>query len=115
MEIAPSIADETRTSSERPPLWEMSGPVRPAKISLLYQIGTLAVAVAMVLLPLLYIALIAGVGYATARYAVTGLALFEGTGNAKGRLLGVCWSARGRSARGAVHDQAALCPQAEGI
>ena len=86
MEIAASIAPETRTSPEQLPLWEMRGPVRPAKISPLYQIGTLAVAVAMVLLPLLYVALIAGVGYGTARYAVSGLAMFEGTGNAKGKL-----------------------------
>ena len=89
MEIAASIAPENRTSSEGPPLWEVRGPVRPAKISPLYQIGMLAVAVAMVLLPLLYIALIAGVGYATARYAVIWLALFETAGNEKGKVFAV--------------------------
>ena len=87
MEIATSIAPETSTPFERPPLWEMRGPVRPARISPLYRLGTLAVAVAMVLLPLLYVALIAGVGYAIARYAVTGFAMFEETGNVKGKLL----------------------------
>jgi Zn-dependent protease with chaperone function len=59
----------------------------PAKTSALYKIGTATVAVAMVLLPLLYLALIAGVAYATWRHGVSGLHMFEGRGSTKGKLL----------------------------
>lgn len=65
----------------------MSGSVPAAKISLLYKLGMAAVATAMVLLPLLYVALIGSVGYATYRYAVTGLSVFEGDGGGQGKLI----------------------------
>jgi Zn-dependent protease with chaperone function len=46
-----------------------------------------AVAFAMILLPLVYLGLIACVGYATYRYAIDGTVMFEGRGNGQGKLI----------------------------
>jgi len=87
METTLAVPSETPAEPKQASLWQVSGPVPAAKISPLYKLGMAAVATAMVLLPLLYVALIGGVGYATYRYAITGLAVFEGDGGGQGKLL----------------------------
>lgn len=68
-------------------LWVLDGQIEPASPSPLYRAGMAAVALAMVLLPLLYLALICAVAYGTYHYAIHGGALLSdsrgrsGTGN----------------------------------
>jgi hypothetical protein len=58
------------------------GPIEPVRVPLLYDLGLLLVAVAMVLLPLLYIALIMLAGYGIYFHATESTGIFEG-GNAR--------------------------------
>ncbi|MEM1176930.1 MAG: M48 family metallopeptidase [Acidobacteriota bacterium] len=64
-------------------LGSFTGHIRPVKVKPTYQLALAAVTVAMVLLPLLYLGLIAATGWAVARYAVDGLSLFDTVSNAK--------------------------------
>ncbi|MHA3770396.1 M48 family metalloprotease [Verrucomicrobiota bacterium sgz303538] len=68
-------------------LWQMQGSIPAAPLSFFYRLGTAAVALTMVLLPLVYIGLIACVGYATYRYAIDGQAMFETRGDEKGKIM----------------------------
>jgi len=52
------------------PVWKVVGHVSPAPISLLYNIGLVAVAITMVLLPIIYIGIIFAVAYAVYHHAV---------------------------------------------
>src|SRR5687768_194990 len=50
--------------------WKISNRIPPARLGPLYQLGTALTALAMVLLPLLYLGLIGGVGWAVYAHAV---------------------------------------------
>lgn len=64
----------------------ISGPIEPVQVSQIYTVGLFAVALAMVILPLLYLALIALVACGTYYYAVHGAAIFHGGGYIRGKL-----------------------------
>ncbi|MHC4610283.1 MAG: M48 family metallopeptidase, partial [Planctomycetota bacterium] len=63
------------------------GPVKRPWTSPLYLLGLLVVATAMVLLPLIYLGLIAGVGYGIYYHATENITIVEGAGGIRGRLL----------------------------
>lgn len=64
------------------------GPIAPVPVPVLYRVALFGVAVVMVLLPLLYVGLIAGAAYGLYWYATgPGLALFSGRGGGQFRLL----------------------------
>lgn len=71
----------------------LEGTIPRRRISLFYQLGLLLVAVFMALLPLAYLAFVAGVAYATYWYGVHALALFSGfTGGIYGIILkAICY------------------------
>lgn len=76
------------TEEQSASVWQLQGAVSAAPLSFLYRLGMAAVAFAMVLLPLVYLGLIACVGYATYRYAIDGQAMFEGSGrNGQGQVI----------------------------
>ncbi|MFO0942766.1 MAG: M48 family metalloprotease [Pirellulales bacterium] len=54
------------------------GSIKPVQTTVMYRLAVIPVAILMIILPLVYIALIAGVGYFTCWYAVNGLSVFEG-------------------------------------
>jgi hypothetical protein len=57
------IATESDSSAARQVLDQLRGRIDPVPISLLYRIGLILVAAVMILLPLIYMALIAVVAY----------------------------------------------------
>src|SRR5687767_4991747 len=65
----------------------LNGEIEPVRVGILYRAGLLLVALAMLVLPLIYVALIAAVGYGIYYHAVENVTIFEGRGNGKGRLL----------------------------
>jgi Zn-dependent protease with chaperone function len=69
------------------PVWSIDGSVAPAPVSFFYKIGLAAVALMMVLLPLLYLAIIAATGYAVYRHAVDPFFDFENVSGLTGVLL----------------------------
>jgi Zn-dependent protease with chaperone function len=58
------------STETKEPIWKVAGHVSPAPISLLYNIGLVAAAIAMVLLPIIYIGIIFAVAYAVCHHAV---------------------------------------------
>ncbi len=79
-----SVGSETILSSIR-------GSIAPVQTTLMYRLAVIPVALLMIVLPVVYIALIAGVGYFTCWYAVHGLSFFEGvnpSGGGRNRGLG---------------------------
>lgn len=68
-------------------LGEFKGSIDPVKVPPLYKIGIFIVALAMVLLPLIYIALIIGVGYAVYYHATEHLFILSAEGGGIFRLL----------------------------
>jgi Zn-dependent protease with chaperone function len=65
--------------------WKISGRIAPAKIGPLYKLGTTLTALFMVLLPLVYVGLIAGVVWAIYAHAVYDTELLESSrGNGRG-------------------------------
>jgi Zn-dependent protease with chaperone function len=58
-------------------------PIEPVRVSLFYRLGLLLVALAMVLLPVLYLAVIAGLGWAVYLHAVHDVVIFEGGGGGR--------------------------------
>ena len=69
------------------PLAGLKGRIEPVRISLPYRLAMVAVATAMVILPLLYLALIAAVAYGTWYHAVHNAGpIFRGSGQMRGRL-----------------------------
>jgi Zn-dependent protease with chaperone function len=61
--------------------WKISGRIPPARLGPLYQLGTALTALAMVLLPLLYLGLIGGVGWAVYRHASNDAGDIDNSGN----------------------------------
>jgi Zn-dependent protease with chaperone function len=59
--------------------WKISGGIRPAPIGPMYKLGTTLTALAMVLLPLVYVGLIAGVAWATYAHAVHDTEMLQST------------------------------------
>ncbi|MCE5229144.1 M48 family metallopeptidase [bacterium] len=55
----------------------LEGKVRGARISIFYQFGLLLVAIAMIILPLVYLAMIGAAGYGLYEYAINGVAIFK--------------------------------------
>src|SRR5688500_12721706 len=82
MQTVEALGEERSASA-----WQLSGSVPAAPLSFFSRRGMAAVAVAMVLLPLVYLGLIACVGYYTYRYAIDGTAIFEGRGNGQGKII----------------------------
>ena len=66
---------------------EALAPIQPRPVPLHYRVGLLAAAFAMVLLPLIYLALIGAAGYAVFAWAVAGWEITEGVGRGWVRLL----------------------------
>jgi Zn-dependent protease with chaperone function len=52
------------------PAWAISGKIKPARVSILYNAGLAAVSCIMILLPIVYIGLIVVVAYAVCRHAI---------------------------------------------
>ena len=69
------------------PLWTIRGNVAPAPVSFLYKLGLAAVALMMVLLPLLYVAIIVATAWAVYRHAVDPWFSFENVGGLTALLL----------------------------
>ena len=65
----------------------LGGRIDPVRVGVGYQLGLLATAVVMLLLPLVYLALVAAVSYAVYYHVVYNVAIFGGTGNAKGKVI----------------------------
>jgi Zn-dependent protease with chaperone function len=65
----------------------LSATIEPVRVSFLYRVGLLLAVVAMLVLPLIYIGLVALVGYAVYYHATENVTIFEGRGNAKGKFL----------------------------
>src|SRR5436190_18201357 len=70
----------------------IGGEIQPVRVAPMYGVGMFLVAIGMILLPLIYLSLIAGVAYATYYHATHSLVIFEGArgrgrGNAKGATL----------------------------
>ena len=65
-----------------PRVWTITGRIPRAKLSPLYRFGTFLAAVGMVLLPLIYLGMIAAVGWWLCDYATNGL---DGTSSGTGR------------------------------
>ncbi|MFI5381065.1 MAG: M48 family metallopeptidase [Tepidisphaerales bacterium] len=66
---------------------QFQGRIEPAPLSIGYRVGLVLVAILMLVLPLIYVAMIAGVVWFVFLYAVNGLALFGSTG-ARAALIG---------------------------
>lgn len=62
-------------------------PLAPVRVSILYRLGLLLVAAAMVLLPIVYLALIAGLGWLVYLHAVHGVVILDGRGGGRVMLL----------------------------
>lgn len=86
MENAVSSTLEVPQGEKQSANWEIRGEVPAAPVSTFYKLGMAAVAIAMILLPLLYVGLIVALGWALYRHAVDDLSVFETTRNAKGAL-----------------------------
>lgn len=84
-EAAPSIPAERLVAA-------IDGEIQPVRVTRMYGVGMFLVAIGMILLPLIYLSLIAGVAYATYFHATHSLVIFEGArgrgrGSAKGAAL----------------------------
>jgi hypothetical protein len=86
--------------------------LKRVKISLLYRLSLVLVTVLMILLPLIYLGLIAAAEWAIARYAKSGLAVF-GAVNGRGIILALIVFVRGGGAD-FLYDQTDLCAEGEG-
>ncbi|HUU85370.1 MAG TPA: M48 family metalloprotease [Phycisphaerae bacterium] len=84
--MATSIS-ATPTSPERM-VDAFEGPIKRVWTSPLYLLALLVVAVAMVLLPLVYIAMVCGVGYGLYYHATENITILQGMHGIRGRLLG---------------------------
>lgn len=69
------------------PLTAFAGEIETVKVSQLYRLGLFIVALAMILLPLVYVALIFGAGYGVYYHAVNDTAILSGSGSGIWRLL----------------------------
>lgn len=58
------------------------------RLSLPYRTGLLLVATVMVILPLIYLAIVAGAAYGVYWHATENLSMFEGSGSSRGKLIG---------------------------
>ncbi len=65
----------------------LDGRIKPVRVGVGYHAGAFLAAVTMLLLPLVYLALVAAAAYGVYWYAVNGVAIFEGGGNVKGKLV----------------------------
>lgn len=89
----PNAAADPRPDVGLPPadrdalMAALAAPIDPVRVRPLYSAGLVLVAAAMLLLPLVYVGLIAGVGYAVYYHAVHDATILGGRGNAKGRFL----------------------------
>ncbi|MEO1366636.1 MAG: M48 family metallopeptidase, partial [Acidobacteriota bacterium] len=63
-----------------------TGRIKPVKVKPTYQLALVAVTLAMVLLPMIYLGIIGATGFAVFRYAIDGLSLFDTVSNAKSAL-----------------------------
>jgi len=72
---------ETKTVEDQS--WKMSGGIAPAPIGPLYKLGATLNALAMLMLPALYLAMIGGIGWLVYKHAVDDTDLLEGAGNAQ--------------------------------
>ena len=88
----PKAESSPRPLRLSPTEWEvllrpLAARIKPVRVGLFYRLGLLLVALAMVILPLSYLALVAAEGYAVAYYAVHGLAVFQEMHSRRGALL----------------------------
>jgi Zn-dependent protease with chaperone function len=78
------IATESDSPAARRVLDQLRGRIDPVPISILYRIGLILVAAVMILLPLIYVALIALVGYGVYLHATNDTFLLGGSGRRSG-------------------------------
>lgn len=76
---AAPVAEPTATLDLAQLRAAFAGPLAPVKVGLLYRVGLLLVAVATVILPLVYLGLIAGVAYAVYLHAVNDAGILDAT------------------------------------
>lgn len=81
---SPTIAGATRPKVDV--LSWISSDVDPPRASFFYVIGLAIVALGMIVLPLIYVAMIAGVGWLTYYHAVHDAWILQGTGGSRGRM-----------------------------
>ncbi len=79
--------DASGASEETALLAALEQPIEKVNVSLLYRVGLLFVAFAMVLLPLLYLALIAGLGWLVYLHAVHNVGILSAGGGGRAMLL----------------------------
>jgi len=72
--------------SDREIVAAFSGPIKPVVVSPFYRLGLFFVAAAMVILPLIYVALVIAAAAGVVYYAIYGTAIFETKGSARGQL-----------------------------
>jgi hypothetical protein len=70
MQALEAIPDHPDLTGNTEPTWSLRGAVSPPAISFLYRLGLAAVAFIMVLLPVLYLAIIAATAYAVYDHAL---------------------------------------------
>lgn len=82
-----SLPSSSSDLSHQQLLGALRNPIHPVRAGLAYRFGLLLVALVMLILPMIYIAVVALVGYAVYWHAVNDITIFEGRGAARGRLL----------------------------
>ncbi|MBI1784189.1 M48 family metalloprotease [Candidatus Sumerlaeota bacterium] len=101
IEIKGGIGDSSRAIADRPlppeveailrkrreVIEAVEGKIEPVRVSLLYRAGLVVVAAAMITLPLIYFAIIVGVGYGTYYYATHATGIFQSVRSARVALL----------------------------
>ena len=65
----------------------LEGRIEPVRVGGLYRVGLLLAAVTMLILPVIYVAIVAAVAYGVYWHAVNDIVIFETKGNAKGKIL----------------------------
>ncbi len=68
--------------------WKISGGIAPAPLGPLYQLGATLNALAMLLLPGLYLAMVGGIGWLVYQHATEDTGMLEGTGNSRDQVFG---------------------------
>lgn len=84
---ARSAKAKVEPSDGRELLSALSGRIEPVRVGAGYRLGLLLVAVAMLVLPLIYVALVTGVGCLVYWHAVHNVSVLDGRGGGRGRLL----------------------------
>lgn len=83
----PPAAPPSKKDVARQVLTGLSGQIEPVRVGFLYQAGLVLVALAMLILPLVYVAFVTLIAYGVYWHATRDITIFEGRGNARAKML----------------------------